>query len=78
MLIDLSKLEKVKITSSGWLGRCPACAVEGKDRSGEHLSILRNGKFHCVVGSDSDSSHNKLILSIFGTSSISDYVSPDI
>lgn len=79
MLIDLSKLEKLKIVGNGWSARCPACAANNDgDRSGQHLSILKNGKFNCVVGSDSDSSHNKTILSICGTSSISDYVRQDI
>ena len=32
-----------------WVGRCPACAADGNDKTGEHLLILPNGKWACVV-----------------------------
>lgn len=32
-----------------WVGQCPACATDGKDRTGNHLAVFENGAFDCVV-----------------------------
>lgn len=79
MIIDIAKLEKVKASPEGWTARCPKCAAENQDRTGNHLSILRSGKFHCVVGSDSDPNHNKEILKLVGLNSSSEsYISNQV
>lgn len=51
MSLDLSRLTNVKATPEGWEARCPACAAHGSDKTGNHLSIRRNGQYNCVVGS---------------------------
>ena len=67
MALDLSKLECVKITSTGWTARCPECARNGSgDKSGNHLAILRDGRFHCAVGGSSNS-HSKAIWRLAGS-----------
>jgi hypothetical protein len=33
-------------------GRCPVCALEGKDRTGNHLRIYPGGRVHCAVDPD--------------------------
>lgn len=32
-----------------WIGRCPACAAEGKDTEGNHLVVYKNGAFGCAT-----------------------------
>lgn len=79
MLIDISKLEKVKTTSNGWMARCPFCASQNNgDKTGNHLSIMKDGKFNCIVGSDSDVNHNKGILNLVGTNSDINYIPEQI
>jgi len=62
-MIDTSILEKLCKTPQGWQARCPACASEGSDKSGNHLSILADGRFNCVKYSG-DKDHNKTILAL--------------
>ena len=33
----------------GWIIRCPACALEGRDTKGEHLLIYNDGGFACPL-----------------------------
>src|SRR5437660_8161249 len=49
MSLDLSKLENVRDKGNKKTAQCPACAAEGHDSKGEHLSIEADGKFGCVV-----------------------------
>jgi hypothetical protein len=73
MIIDITKLEKVKASSNGWTARCPYCASQnGGDKTGNHLSIMKDGRFNCIVGSD-DPNHNKGILSLVGANSDGNY-----
>lgn len=59
---NLDKLECRKPGPGGIIeARCPACAREGLDKTGNHLSVRPNGEFNCVVGSKSDPSHNRFI-----------------
>ena len=77
MLIDITKLEKVKKNVNGITARCPFCAKFGNDRAGNHLSVLNTGVFSCVVA-PGDSEHNKGILSLVGNTSETNYIIPQI
>lgn len=64
MSLDLSKLQHVKRNGDGTItARCPACAASGGDKAGQHLKVWNTGAFNCIVGSDSDPSHNRFIRS---------------
>lgn len=45
-----------------WVGRCPLCALENRDKSKQHLSILSSGIYNCIA----DQSHNKGIYQLIG------------
>ena len=66
--LDLSKLEKAKHTEGGIIiARCPACAEQGHDKTGEHLSVWPSGKFACVQFSGPEGSeHRKRIFALVG------------
>lgn len=50
MSLDVRKLAVSRRLEDGTVvGRCPACAAVGQDRSGEHLVIYPDGRFGCVV-----------------------------
>lgn len=69
MSLDISKLENVRRTANGMSARCPMCASFGRDKAGEHLSILSDGKYNCIAYSN-DSEHNKGIYKLVGTGEI--------
>ena len=49
MSLDLSRLENVRQRGNKTVARCPACAELGHDEKGEHLVIMADGLFGCVV-----------------------------
>ncbi len=59
------RLERFTRNGDGsFQARCPACAAQGRDKTGEHLRVWANGAFHCIVGSDEGdgaSEHNRAI-----------------
>jgi len=62
MSLNLTKLEKVVEKSDGEVeARCPACAEQGSDKTGNHLIVYPNGSFGCVAN-PGDKEHNKAIL----------------
>lgn len=66
MELDLKKLENVKTKADGKVtARCPACAVDGGDRKGEHLVIFPDGKYGCAVFVG-DKDHNRQIFRLTG------------
>ena len=66
MSLDIKKLSNVSEKPDGKrTARCPACALDGKDKKGEHLVLYPDGKFGCVKY-DKDATHRKLIHSIAG------------
>lgn len=66
-MIDIGKLENVTTAPGGTINcRCIACAENGGDKKGNHLSILPNGKFNCVAFSG-DAAHNKRIFELAGS-----------
>jgi hypothetical protein len=64
MNLNLDKLEKLtRQSNGGFIARCPACALNGEDKTGNHLSILPDGRFNCVKYSK-DKGHNTLIFRV--------------
>lgn len=49
MSLDTGRLENVHKRGGKTIARCPACAEQGHDTSGEHLVIDAQGRFGCVV-----------------------------
>jgi hypothetical protein len=66
--LDLSKLEKAKHKEGGIIiARCPACAEQGHDKTGNHLSIFANGRFGCVqFPRETGLEHRKRIFELVG------------
>ncbi len=65
--IDITKLENVKFQGDSIISACPACRTYfSRDKQGNHFSLLKNGKFSCVVF-PGDKIHNKQILELVGT-----------
>ena len=65
-MLDLSKLENVKIRGGKTIAACPACRSAGGDKKGNHLFINGtdgNGEFGCVV-SGNDKTHSKEIFAL--------------
>ncbi len=69
-MIDESRLENVKQQPDGTTtARCPACAADGHDKSGDHLSIDRDGKYTCVMHQGpAGADHRKRIFQMVGMS----------
>jgi hypothetical protein len=67
-MIDQSKLENVKQRRNGQVkARCPQCAAEGSDKSGDHLLIEISGKFGCCIyPGDAGKEHRKQIFALVG------------
>lgn len=61
-MLNLNLVENLKPKGTGYMGGCPVCIAQGSDKSRNHLSILENGKYNCVV----DSNHNKEIFKLIG------------
>lgn len=76
MSLDLSKLVNLRRNGSGWTAQCPVCAAAGRDGTNKnHLSILSDGRYNCVV----DASHRSgihALVGIGGTGGTGEYSSP--
>lgn len=67
MSLDLSKLENARERGGKIIARCPACAALGHDEKGEHLAIMPDGRFGCVVyPGASGKDHRKEIFALAG------------
>lgn len=67
--LDLSKIEKIQRGNKGTLiARCPACALDGRDKSGNHLIIYPSGKYGCAIHKE-DKDHTNLIYQLVGNGS---------
>ena len=60
--LDLDRLEKVSHLPGKITARCPACAEEDRDRSGNHLVQFDDGRFTCVI----DEGHRPRIWELVG------------
>jgi hypothetical protein len=48
-----------------WVGRCPACAEDGKDTSAEHLIIYEDGRFGCAANKgEAGAEHRSLMAKL--------------
>lgn len=63
--LNLEALENVKISSKKVTARCPACAAQGEDRSGNHLVIFEGGPYSCIVHKK-ENGHSKTIWQLVG------------
>jgi len=70
MSLIFSKLEKLQARSDGaHTARCPACAEQGNDRTGNHLIIFRDGRFGCAIfqgDGDEAKTHRRRIAALAG------------
>lgn len=58
-MIDIGRIEKCRKAGDGWIGRCPACAEAGADRTGNHLRVWPDGRFACVVNTGAEGRHHR-------------------
>ncbi|MEK7953992.1 hypothetical protein [Luteolibacter soli] len=66
MALDVARLEKVRHSPAGKItARCPACAEDGGDRTGNHLVIFPDEKFACAARAG-DGDHRKRIMALVG------------
>lgn len=65
-MIDIAKLENVKLQGDRIQAGCPACFLLGADKKKQHLAVFKDNRFSCVVF-PSDRHHNKQILDLVGT-----------
>jgi hypothetical protein len=66
MPLDLKKLENLRTNGQGkTTARCPACARNKHDRTGDHLVIYPDGRFGCVA-SPGDPKHRQEIWRLCG------------
>jgi hypothetical protein len=66
-MLNTEKLENIRQTLKGTTARCPACAEDGVDRSGNHLFISETGEFGCVLyPGDQGIEHRKKIFELVG------------
>ena len=63
-LLDLSKLENVNESGGKIIARCPACAADGSDESGNHLIIYDGGEGHFGCAVDQSAEHYSLIFKL--------------
>jgi Toprim-like len=61
-ILDLDKIEGLRRVGPDFVGRCPVCALENRDKSKQHLSVQGNGVYNCIA----DKEHNKGIYQLIG------------
>lgn len=79
MSLDIDKLEKVVVRNGKVIARCPACAENGEDATGNHLFIEDGGegRFGCVVNPGAlGGEHRKRIWALAGITGAHPEVSP--
>jgi hypothetical protein len=64
-MIDMSKLQNVVPMAGKTVARCPACAADGRDTTGNHLIVFEDGRFGCVCH-PGDSNHRREIWRLVG------------
>lgn len=63
--LQLDRLEMVRHSNSKVTARCPACAADGGDRTGNHLVIFPDGRFGCAA-MPGDPGHRRHIFALAG------------
>jgi putative DNA primase/helicase len=75
--LDLARIENVKQRGKKHTARCPACAEEGRDKSGDHLVIQPDGRFGCAVhGGIEGHAHRRRIYELAGQASGTERMRP--
>ena len=64
-MLNTHLLEKLRHRGGKTLARCPACAEEGRDRTGNHLTIFPSGKYACAAHAG-DAEHRRRIFALVG------------
>jgi len=64
-MLDPTRLEKLRPRGPKSQARCPACAEDNHDRTGNHLVLFPDGKFACAAH-PGDSEHRKRIFALAG------------
>lgn len=65
MPIDVTKLTNSVRKDGKTVARCPACAAQGGDATGNNFVVFADGKFGCVAF-PKDKGHNRLIFQLVG------------
>jgi len=66
MPLDLTKIQGLHNGANGCqVGRCPACAENGRDHTNDHLIIYPDGRYGCIAN-QGDSEHRKRIWQLAG------------
>lgn len=67
MSLDQSRLENVHPSGGKVLARCPACAEQGGDKTGDHLFQSADGGFGCIrFPGDAGKDHRARIFALVG------------
>ncbi|BCU79086.1 hypothetical protein [Luteolibacter sp. LG18] len=64
-MLDPTRLEKLRHRGNKSHARCPACAEQDRDRTGNHLVLFADGKFACAAH-PGDAEHRKRIFALAG------------
>ncbi len=64
-MIDLIKLENAVAMAGKTIARCPACAADGHDSTGNHLVVFEDGRYGCVCH-PGDTEHRRKIWMLVG------------
>ena len=71
MSLDQSRLENVHPSGGKVLSRCPACAEQGGDKTGDHLFQAADGKWGCIqFPGDAGHDHRKRIFALVGVNDL--------
>jgi hypothetical protein len=66
--LDVFRLENPRKGQGKTTYRCPACALQGSDKTGNHLVIFADGKFTCAAN-PGDTEHRREIFALVGIKS---------
>jgi hypothetical protein len=65
--LDISRLEKVRESNGKTTAACPVCRAAGSDKAGDHLVIMQDGKYGCLMHpGNAGAKHRKQIFAMVG------------
>jgi hypothetical protein len=69
-MLEIEKLENIRLSGSKLIARCPACRADGADDTGNHLVLWpESGKFACAAH-PGDREHRRLIWRLAGSARV--------
>ncbi len=75
--LDTTRLENPRQRGAKMTARCPACAEQGQDTTGEHLVIQPDGRFGCALhGGPKGHGHRRRIFELAGQASGTERMCP--